>query len=224
MPVLPAVPGPAAQIRVRNSATGLMGAAAAGPRASLYVCGITPYDATHLGHANTYLTFDLLVRAWRDAGFEVTYTQNVTDVDDPLLERATATGEDWRELAERETQLFREDMAALRILPPTFYRGAVETIPDVVTAVRRMVADGVAYRVAGGADGVGEGDVYADLSRDPSFGLDTGTTDRAENLVRFAQMGGDPDRVGKRDALDPLLWRTAREGEPAWDGRDLGPG
>jgi L-cysteine:1D-myo-inositol 2-amino-2-deoxy-alpha-D-glucopyranoside ligase len=81
----------------------------------MYVCGITPYDATHLGHANTYLTFDLVQRVWLDAGLEVTYVQNVTDVDDPLLERAEATGEDWRELAARETDLFRSDMAALRV-------------------------------------------------------------------------------------------------------------
>jgi len=97
--------------------------------ARIYVCGITPYDATHLGHANTYVTFDLLGRALRDSGVEVTYVQNVTDVDDPLLERAKATGEDWRALALRETELFREDMTALRVLPPDYYVGAVEAIP-----------------------------------------------------------------------------------------------
>lgn len=224
VPDLPTTAPERAEIRVRNTATGDLRIAGGPERASLYVCGITPYDATHLGHANTYLTFDLLVRVWRDAGYEVAYTQNVTDIDDPLLERANATGEDWRSLAERETQLFREDMAALRILPPTSFRGAVETIPQVVEAVERMVADGVAYRVGPDADGVGEGDVYADLSRDPHFGRDTGTTDRVSNLREFAQMGGDPERVGKRDALDPLLWRTARAGEPSWDGGDLGAG
>ena len=97
--------------------------------ARMYVCGITPYDATHMGHAATYVAFDLLNRAWRDAGHEVRYVQNVTDVDDPLLERADATGEDWVELAERETELFREDMEALRVLPPDAYVGAVEAIP-----------------------------------------------------------------------------------------------
>ena len=86
--------------------------------ARLYVCGITPYDATHLGHAATYVGFDLLNRAWRNAGHEVTYVQNVTDVDDPLLERAAKVKVDWVELAERETELFREDMQALRVLPP----------------------------------------------------------------------------------------------------------
>ncbi len=83
--------------------------------ARMYVCGITPYDATHIGHAATYVAFDLLLRAWRNAGHEVSYVQNVTDVDDPLLERATKVGVDWVELAERETELFRQDMTALRV-------------------------------------------------------------------------------------------------------------
>src|SRR5664279_2464186 len=102
--------GPAVQ--VHDSATDALVTVAPNDRARLYVCGITPYDATHMGHAATYLAFDLLQRAWRDAGLAVTYTQNVTDVDDPLLERATATGIDWVELAERETELFRTDMTA----------------------------------------------------------------------------------------------------------------
>src|SRR3954463_10278895 len=87
--------------------------------ARLYVCGITPYDATHLGHAATYVGFDLLNRAWRNAGHSVVYAQNVTDVDDPLLERANKVGVDWDELAERETELFRADMEALRVIAPT---------------------------------------------------------------------------------------------------------
>ena len=99
--------------------------------ARLYVCGITPYDATHIGHAATYVGFDLLNRAWRNAGHEVLYVQNVTDVDDPLLERATKVHVDWSELAERETELFRQDMTALRVLPPDHYIGAVESIPLV---------------------------------------------------------------------------------------------
>ena len=97
-------------------------------RASLYVCGITPYDATHMGHAATYVNFDLLHRVWRDAGHEVDYVQNVTDVDDPLLERANATGVDWRELAASQTELFRTDMTALNVLPPDHYVGATEAV------------------------------------------------------------------------------------------------
>lgn len=201
---------------------------AEGP-ATLYVCGITPYDATHLGHASTYVAFDLLVRAWRDAGRAVVYTQNVTDVDDPLLERATETGQDWRELAASQVDLFRSDMTALRVVAPDHYVGAVEAIPLVVDAVERLLDDGAAYRVpvrpeelAAGADPE-LGDVYADLSVDPLFG--TGAHLSVEEMrAVFAENGGDPDREGKRHALDPLLWRRARTGEPAWDGGRLGTG
>src|SRR5690625_4299573 len=91
---------------------------AVGRTARMYVCGITPYDATHLGHAATYLAFDLVYRLWLDAGHEVHYVQNVTDIDDPLLERAERDQDDWMVLGMRETALFREDMEALRVLPP----------------------------------------------------------------------------------------------------------
>jgi len=228
-PTLPA-PGHPRTIEVRDSASGELRAVGDENRGALYVCGITPYDATHLGHAATYVAFDLLVRAWLDAGIPVAYAQNVTDVDDPLLERAAELGEDWRHLAERETDLFRSDMTALRVVPPTSYVGAVETIPDVARIVERLLAEGRAYRVGPDADGRGDGDVYADLSTDPRIGTDTADLDREANLVRFAEMGGDPDRLGKRDALDPLLWRVEREHdgagqqEPSWDGGELGRG
>ena len=121
--------GRAPAVRIHDTASGSLRTSEPSGAARLYVCGITPYDATHIGHAATYLAFDLLNRAWRDAGHEVLYVQNVTDVDDPLLERATATGVDWEELAERETELFRHDMTALRVLAPDHYVGAVEAIP-----------------------------------------------------------------------------------------------
>ena len=131
--------GPAPEVTVHDTATG--GPVTSAPRgeARLYVCGITPYDATHLGHAATYLAFDLLHRAWLDTGREVHYVQNVTDVDDPLLERAAQTGEDWRELAAREIQRFRGDMEALRVLPPREYVGAGEAIPVIVELVEELV-------------------------------------------------------------------------------------
>src|SRR5688500_4330579 len=142
--VLP-VKGPA--VRVFDTATGgLVEPEPDGP-ARLYACGITPYDATHLGHAATYVGFDLLVRAWRNAGHEVTYVQNVTDIDDPLLERAAKVKVDWVELAERETELFREDMQALRVLSPTHFIGAVESIPQVVELIERLQGTGSVYPV-----------------------------------------------------------------------------
>jgi L-cysteine:1D-myo-inositol 2-amino-2-deoxy-alpha-D-glucopyranoside ligase len=187
-------------------------------RRTMYVCGITPYDATHLGHAATMITFDLVNRAWRDAGLEVTYVQNVTDIDDPLLERANRDGEDWLVLAMRETALFREDMEALRIVPPAHYVGAVESIPAIAERVVELLDRGAAYRLEDGT-----GDVYFDLTVAPRFGYES-HLDRATMRVLSAERGGDPDRAGKRDPLDPLVWRGARDGEPAWDGGPLGPG
>jgi L-cysteine:1D-myo-inositol 2-amino-2-deoxy-alpha-D-glucopyranoside ligase len=184
----------------------------------MYVCGITPYDATHLGHAATMITFDLVNRVWRDAGHEVTYVQNVTDIDDPLLERADRDGVDWKVLAMRETALFREDMEALRILPPAHYIGAVESIPLIAGKVLELLDRGAAYRLTDGS-----GDVYFDIASAPSFGYES-NLDRGQMLKFFAERGGDPAREGKRDPLDPLLWRGIRPGEPAWDGGPLGPG
>jgi L-cysteine:1D-myo-inositol 2-amino-2-deoxy-alpha-D-glucopyranoside ligase len=174
---------------------------------SMYVCGITPYDATHMGHAATYLAFDLLYRAWLDAGVPVSYVQNVTDVDDPLLERAAATGQDWTELATREIGLFHDDMTALRVLPPQQYEGVVESIPLIVAVVEQLQAAGVAYDI--------DGDLYfsADAARD--FGV-VSHADHQTMLGLFAERGGDPDRAGKKNPLDWLLWRAERPGEPAW--------
>lgn len=212
----PAVPAPVAGPRsvVRAFDTSSDGVISVGPSAGtarLYVCGITPYDATHMGHAFTYLTFDLLQRAWRDAGLDVSYTQNVTDVDDPLLERATATGVDWTELAESQIELFRTDMTALRVIPPQEYVGAVEAIPQVVALIERLAEAGYVYQVD---------DEYADwyftTSRAAGFG-EVSSYDLDTMLAIFAERGGDPDRTGKRDPLDCLVWRLERDGEPAWD-------
>jgi len=199
---------PAEPVRVHDTSTGAVGLAEPSGEARLYVCGITPYDATHIGHAATYIGFDLLNRAWRDAGHDVHYVQNVTDVDDPLLERATATGVDWAELAERETELFREDMTALRVLAPDDYVGAVEAIPVIVELIERLQERGAVYDV--------DGDLYFDVSSDPRFGQESGL-DEAQMLEIFPERGGDPDRPGKKQPLDALLWQAERPGEPAWD-------
>lgn len=194
--------------------------------ASLYVCGITPYDATHLGHANTYVHFDQLLRYWRSCGLDVQYVQNVTDIDDPLLERAEKTGVDWRDLAESQVELFREDMRALSVVPPTHYIGAVESIPAVVEEVERLAELGVAYPVD--TDDSSGQDYYFDIAAaeqrtDWRLGS-IGHYDRPAMEQLFPERGGDPQRVGKRDPLDPLLWRAARAGEPQWPGGALGEG
>lgn len=189
--------------------------------ARMYVCGITPYDATHLGHAATYLTFDLANRVLRDAGHDMRYVQNVTDIDDPLLERAARDGVDWRELATSEIDLFHTDMTALRVIPPEHYVSVVETMDRHIATVRGLVAKGVTYTVpTPDAAEPGAEDIYLDLSTQPTFGDESGWS-RGQMLEVFAERGGDPDRGGKRDALDPLLWRVEREGEPVWDAGEL---
>ncbi|MDQ1631423.1 MAG: L-cysteine:1D-myo-inositol 2-amino-2-deoxy-alpha-D-glucopyranoside ligase [Frankiaceae bacterium] len=207
-PEVPRLPGTGLPLRVYDTAGSEVRPLAPGATATMYVCGITPYDATHLGHAATYLVYDVLQRVLRDAGHEVTYVQNVTDVDDPLLERANRDGEDWRELAERETERFRGDMEALRILPPAHYVGAVEAIDLIVALIERLQDKGATYDI--------DGDLYFSVASAPRFG-EVGSFPY-EKMVELAKgMGGDPDRPGKKDPLDPLLWLAQRPGEPGWD-------
>ncbi|HEU5389219.1 MAG TPA: cysteine--1-D-myo-inosityl 2-amino-2-deoxy-alpha-D-glucopyranoside ligase [Streptosporangiaceae bacterium] len=213
---VPVLPGSGQAPRLHDTATGELVLAAAGPAATLYACGITPYDATHIGHAATYTAWDLLVRAWLDARFTVSYVQNVTDVDDPLLERADRDGEDWRELAGREIQRYCGDMEALRVLPPDHLIGAVEALPVIERFNTRMADRGALYNV--------DEDVYFARSADQRFGALSGPgTASGYDLAAMAELsaerGGDPDRPGKKDPLDVLVWRAERPGEPAWDSR-----
>jgi len=211
-PEIPQLTGSLPALRLYDTASGSARAATPGPTATMYVCGITPYDATHLGHAATYLAFDLVNRYWRASGSEVHYVQNVTDIDDPLLERAARDQIDWRELAVRETDLFRADMTALRVIPPRQYVGAVQAMDEVSAAVARLLEAGAAYRV----DDPEYPDVYFDVTVTDRFGYESGY-DEATMLALSAERGGDPDRPGKRHRLDPLLWRMERPSEPAWD-------
>lgn len=219
---IPALPGRGRAPRLHDTATAApIELDAPSGVASLYVCGITPYDATHLGHAATYLAFDIVQRVWLDAGYALEYAQNVTDVDDPLLERATAMRVDWRDLAEEQVELFRGDMAALRILPPKYYVGVTETVAPIAEAVARLEREGVAYRVPAPDAAVdGASDLYYDIAagESPVWHLGSESGLGLESMSRFfAERGGDPERAGKRDPLDPLLWRAERADEPAWD-------
>ena len=216
-PPVPRLLGHAPSLHLFNTPTGEVAKVEAEHSAQLYVCGITPYDATHIGHANTYLAYDTLNRVLRDAGITVNYVQNVTDVDDPLLDRATATGVDWRELAESQIELFRGDMQALGIIPPQHYVGVVESVVEIGAACAQLLEDEYAYWVP--TDG-GEPDLYFDLAAAESrTSWHLGQESRLGRTVMLelsAERGGDPTRPGKRDPLDPLLWRSAREGEPSW--------
>jgi L-cysteine:1D-myo-inositol 2-amino-2-deoxy-alpha-D-glucopyranoside ligase len=213
-PRVPELPGRGRSLRLFDTAAGGVVEVGAGEVATMYVCGITPYDATHLGHAATYLAFDLVQRVLRDAGHRVRYVQNVTDVDDPLLERAAHTGENWMSLAEREIELFREDMTALRVIPPDEYLGAVESIPEITDAIRALLDNGSAYYV--------DNDIYFDITSSGRFGTES-NLDKDTMLRLFGERGGDPHHAGKRDPLDSLLWRGQRHGEPFWD-TQLGKG
>lgn len=216
-PHVPELPGRGPEPRLLDGATGQRRVAASGPpegHATCYVCGITPYDATHIGHAATFTAWDLLIRSWRDAGRAVAYVQNVTDVDDPLLERADRDGEDWRALADREVARYRDDMTALRVLPPTHLVGAVEALPVIEAFASRLAERGALYEVAG--------DTYFARSADAGFGAVSGPgtvagLDYRDMVALFARRGGDPDRAGKKDPLDCVVWRAHRPGEPAWD-------
>ena len=205
-PDLPALPVVAPPVRVHDTATDALVETRPDGPARLYVCGITPYDATHIGHAATFLGFDLLNRAWRNAGHDVVYVQNVTDVDDPLFERAAKVGIAWRDLAARETELLRQDMAALRILPPDHFPGAEESLDLIVGLILRLQDAGAIYAV--------DDDLYFSVAADPAFGEESGWT-RDQMLAVFGDRGGDPDRPGKKDPLDCLVWRAERPGEPA---------
>ena len=172
-----------------------------------YVCGITPYDATHLGHAATYVTFDLVHRYMYATGVDVHFVENITDIDDPLFERAHRDNIDWKDLARSQVELFLSDMTALRVLPPKKYEGVVENMDLIISAVQELVNRGATYSL--------DGDLYFDLqSGDP--GLMNLPLPLSEAISVFKERGGDPDRTGKRHPLDALLWRRSNSGEPEW--------
>lgn len=175
---------------------------------TMYVCGVTPYDTTHIGHAHTYLIFDLLQRYLRFLGAQVLYCQNVTDVDDPLFERARRDNLPWDELARRETQRFVEDCAKLNIIPPTFFPKASEEIAGMVAIVERLLAQGHAYQR--------NGSVYFSVKTDPSYGA-MARMGYADLLKTANERGNNPDDPNKQDPLDFALWTAAGPGEASWD-------
>ena len=194
-------------LSLTNSASGKKEEVKRKPVYRMYVCGITPYDATHLGHAATYLTFDLINRYLTASGSEVRYVQNITDIDDPLLERANRDGVDWTELAHQQIDLFRSDMINLRVIPPAHYIGAVDAIPLVTDAIAELSSKGSIYSV--------EQDLYFKVHSDFHFG-ERSNLSQEKMLEIFAERGGDPTRAGKTDPLDCLVWMSQRPNEPGW--------
>lgn len=181
---------------------------------TVYVCGITPYDTTHLGHAFTYTNADILVRFLEHQGHTVRYVQNVTDIDDDILRKASELGEDWRSLGNRWTRHFIQDMQALNIRPPDAYPRATETIAEIIDMVKRLLQAGVAYRSGGS--------VYYDIKAWPNFGK-LSRLSPAEMLPIANERGNRPDDPHKKNPLDFILWQAQAPGEPAWDS-PWGPG
>ncbi len=174
----------------------------------MYVCGITPYDTTHLGHAFTYTFFDVLVRYLKFKNYKVTYTQNVTDIDDDILKKAKELKTDWKILGEKWTKRYLEDMKTLNILPPTHYIKATETIPEIIKMVSLLLKKGFAYEI--------NGNVYFEISKFPEYGQLSKLT-RGEMIEISKQRGANPDDPFKRDPLDFILWQKSLEDEPFWN-------
>ncbi|GIK40939.1 MAG: cysteine--tRNA ligase [Chloroflexota bacterium] len=174
---------------------------------TIYVCGITPYDTTHLGHAFTYTAFDVLIRYLEFSGFPVRYVQNVTDIDDDILRKAREVGEDWRALGDRWTAHFIQDMQALNVRAPDHYPRATEVIPGIVEAVQTLLKKNVAYESAG--------NVYFDIAAWPAYGQLSHLP--AKDMLPVAnEHGNRPDDPHKRHPLDFVLWQAQAPGEPAW--------
>ena len=190
-------------LKIIDSGKGLTGLNS-GSTFSMYVCGITPYDATHLGHAATYLAFDLINRYQVQSGKSVSFVENITDIDDPLLERAKRDGKEWQKLADSQIDLFTSDMSALRILPPDHFIKVTDSFDLIEKFMMRLDESGYLYIL--------DGDYY--------FSVTDFLTDLPMSIEQaseiFAERGGDPQRAGKKHPLDPVIWLSNREGEPGW--------
>ena len=183
-------------------------------RIGLYVCGVTPYDTGHLGHAFTYVSFDVLHRYLEYLGHDVVYVQNLTDVDDDMLRKSRETGEDYLALGNRWVTTFLTEMAALNWLPPDDYPRATRHIPQVLELIGKLTTKGLAYAA--------EGNVFFDVSADPSYGQLSRLS--LEAMLPIAnERGNVPDMPGKRDPLDFVLWQRSLPDEPAWES-SWGPG
>lgn len=174
---------------------------------SLYVCGITPYDTTHLGHAFTYITSDALVRYLKFKGFAVNYTQNVTDIDDDILKRAKKEKKGWVELGDIWTKRYITDIKSINILRSTHYVKATDSIPRIIAMVSKLRESKFAYQSGG--------NVYFDIKKFPKYGQLSHYTEKRMKIL-LKERGGDPKDPNKKNPLDFILWQGAKEGEPSW--------
>jgi L-cysteine:1D-myo-inositol 2-amino-2-deoxy-alpha-D-glucopyranoside ligase len=195
-------------VRLYDEVTGQLQEIEIRPRMGVYVCGITPYDSAHLGHAFTYVHFDVLVRYLRHLGAEVVHVQNVTDVDDDILRVSKERGVDFRELAEREVASFERAMRAISVTPPTHQPRATKFVPQMIEEVGLLLAAGHGYER--------RGTVYFRVASDPGYGR-LSRLSREEMVQLAAERGGHPEDPNKDDPLDFVLWQAWREGEPGWE-------
>ena len=180
-------------------------------KVTMYVCGVTPYDTTHLGHAFTYVAFDTLRRYLEFRGYSVNYVQNVTNIDDDILRKARELGMAWDELGDRETEQYLRDMDILNVQRPTVYARATDEIAGIVEMILSLIAKGYAYESSG--------NIYFNVRKDPDFGImarATGLNDYSSMLTIANERGNFPDDTRKKDPLDFVLWQAQAPGEPAW--------
>ncbi len=192
----------------RQAVTAFEPAAGPGGTVSIYTCGVTPYDAAHMGHAATYIAYDVMQRRLRDLGYKPRLVRNVTDVDDDILRKARELGVYYLDLADEEMAAFSADMDALGLLPAASEPRATSAIPDIQSLIADVLANGHAYRA-------GEG-VYFDIASWPAFGS-VSHYDRDEMVRLAGERGGHPEDPDKANPLDFVLWQPSGPGEPAWD-------
>lgn len=173
----------------------------------IYVCGITPYDTTHLGHAFTYVSFDVLVRYLKYKGYKVNYTQNVTDVDDDLLKKAKEENRDWKELGKFWTDKFLKDLDTLNVLKPTHYVKTTDSINEMIKMIAGLLEKGFAYRA--------KGNIYFNVSKDKDYGKLSKYNNTQMRLL-LKERGGNPNDPNKKNPLDFILWQRSKSDEPSW--------
>ncbi len=175
---------------------------------SLYVCGVTPYDTTHLGHAFTYVAFDVLIRYLKSTGLKVDYVQNVTDIDDDILRKAKEQNMGWKELGEFWTKRYLNDMKSINALPPTHYVKATDSIPRIIKIVSKLEKESFAYKSGS--------NVYFNTKKFPGYG-DLSHFNEAQMLMLLSERGGNINDPKKKNKLDFIVWQGWKEGEPYWD-------
>ena len=185
-----------------------------GKKVQIYVCGITPYDSAHLGHAFTYLTFDLVIRALNFIGRETNYVQNITDIDDPLFERARISGTNWQSIVDSQMDIYRTDMTALNILPPDHFVGVMENMNLIISRIGETISKDLSYQI--------DTEWYFKTDSENLSKL-VASVPNNELVVMAKERGCDTDRQGKHNPLDPIIWKASKDDEPNWK-EDFGIG